>query len=121
MRKCRHCGTELDDNGICPKCGSRDIIVTDIIGTYEGQGIKKRNDSIYKSSGKHKQYYEESKMLDFNRDRQKYVIRESVKDRLNDIYLEKITTFDGEVVIDKNEKLSEHQGHGYARKDKENG
>ena len=47
----------------------------------------------------------------------KLVLREQVIDRDNDVYFEKVTEYeDGSVIHHCEERLSEHQGHGSAKK-----
>lgn len=126
---CLECGAKLDNSFLesenrkpCPECGSkkRDIKlnVHENISTHESVGIKGKSPE-YKS--KNHKYAIEIKMEDsYRRDSKEWCDLEQVYDRKNDYHKEKIIgQKTGTVYKNKEGKLSDHHGHGSAKKKKE--
>jgi hypothetical protein len=77
----------------------------------DGYGLKA------KRPGQKKPYVEDMSMPDYSHSRGKHVHKKRVIDRDNDQYLEKITDYEtGEVIHHCKEPLSQHQGHGDAKR-----
>lgn len=79
----------------------------------DGYGLKA------KRSGQKKPYVEDMSMPVYSHSRGKHVHKERVIDRDSDRYVEKITDYEtGEVIHHCEEALSQHQGHGDAKRKK---
>lgn len=121
--KCQDCGEVLEEpsdlplegRSPCPKCGSEsrhfEVTISETAIVHEHVGIKARHGA----SGKP---FLESKFGDsFYRKTKEWVSREMTVDRENDRYKELITHPEtGEVIHHCEEPLSEHRGHGSAKK-----
>lgn len=122
---CLKCKATFDSQeSKCPKCGSADrsIEVFDSTIMYESHtGVE--NELIY--SGKRKFFYEEKVKPDFDRDTQQDVMVTRKYNRRRDCisldgsYVEEIKTKDKKILKRKTGKLSEHQGHGDDRKNRQ--
>ena len=99
----------------CPSCGSfgrtLDVNMVETLAMRDFCGMK------LKRQGEKKFAVEDVSRPDFNRDRGKNVHLQRLIDRDNDLYHERITDLEsGEVIHEQREPLSEHRGHGAARK-----
>ena len=120
--KCADCGASIvhdaDASGTripCVVCGSMkriyNVSITEKIIARDGYGLKA------KRLGKKKPYVEDLSIPDYSYSREKYVHKQRVIDRDNDHYFEKVTDYEtGEVVHHCEEPLSQHQGHGDAKR-----
>jgi len=120
--ECADCGASIDDDEAatnmrkpCSVCGStRRIYNVSIMETFvalDGYGLKAKRPS------QKKPYVEDLSMPDYSHNREKHVHRQRVIDRDNDHYFEKITDYEtGEVIHHCEEPLSQHQGHGDAKR-----
>jgi hypothetical protein len=121
--KCQNCGESLKEpfdllpegRTPCPKCGSTarhfEVMVSETLAMHEQIGMKARHGD----SGKP---FLESKSGDsLHRRTGEWVSREMTVDRENDVYKELITNPEtGKVIHHCEEPLSQHQGHGSAKK-----
>lgn len=116
MIKCKHCGCELDFPGQeCPNCHSRDICLNESISFSDvSYGVKKKNKNLYHSK-KHPNYEEISCKEEIYRDTGEKNTVYRIENRVEDFYYEKILDSKGNVKIEKEEKLSDHIGHGAAK------
>ncbi len=125
--KCQDCGevlneptdTPVDERNPCPKCGSKarhvEIVVSETVEVHEKLGIKARHGTTDKP------FLESISGDDLHRKSGKWVSLERVIDRENDRYKETVTDpATGEIIHQCQESLSQHQGHGSARKKKDN-
>jgi len=122
--ECVDCGTPVDPSGdtpedraACGKCGStkriHDVSITETLVARDGLGVQ------VKRAGEKRPYVEDLAVPEYSRSRDKIVHRQRVIDRDNDRYFEKITDYDsGEVIHHCEEPLSQHQGHGSAKRKK---
>ena len=121
--RCQDCGELLDESpsllpeqrSPCPKCGSVarqvEITVAETLTAHASIGIKARH------SGVSKPFLESKSGASFFRRLGQWVSREMVVDRENDKYKELVTNPEtGEVIHHCDEPLSQHRGHGAARK-----
>ncbi len=82
----------------------------------DGLGFKAKRPS------QKKPYVEDLSIPDYSYSRGKPVHRQRVIDRDNDHYFEKITDYEtGEVIHHCEEPLSQHQGHGNAKRKNDKG
>ncbi|HBN05707.1 MAG TPA: zinc ribbon domain-containing protein [Bacteroidales bacterium] len=117
---CTNCKRKIplvDDNKKCPFCGSlektRIINVYDEAKAYDSLRIR-NNEKINK-----KYKFELKSGDDFSYIKQKYVDLKMLVDRENDWYSELVIDKEtGEIIHECNEPLSEHIGHGDAKKKK---
>lgn len=87
------------------------VSITENIIVRDGYGLKA------KRPGQKKPYVEELSMPDYSYSREKQVLKQRVIDRDNDQYFEKVTDYETEEVIHHcEEPLSQHQGHGDAKR-----
>lgn len=120
--ECADCGAaivhEADASGTripCVFCGSikriHNVSITEKIIARDGYGLQA------KRPGQKKPYVEELSMPDYSYSREKHVHKQRVIDRDNDHYFEKVTDYEtGEVIHHCEEPLSQHQGHGDAKR-----
>jgi hypothetical protein len=121
--ECGQCGARLDepsdlaieDRAPCPACGSLGRhfkkTITATVELRPGLGFKGRR------PGMRRPFIGGSKRPEVNRDRNKWVEVERTFDRANDRYVERIIDPEtGEIIRLIDEPLSEHRGHGDARK-----
>lgn len=120
--ECADCGapmaTEADAIDMprpCDVCGStrraHSVSVLETLVARDGYGLKA------KRLGQKKPYVEDMSMPDYSYSRGKHVHKQRVIDRDSDKYLEKITDYEtGEVIHQCQEPLSQHQGHGDAKR-----
>ena len=99
----------------CCACGStvrtHNILITEMLAVRDGFGLKA------KRPGQKKPYVEDLSMPDYSRSRGKHVHRLRVIDRDNNHYFEKITDYEtGEIIHHCEEPLTQHQGHGEAKR-----
>lgn len=113
--RCENCQIELNENGVCPQCGHRYILLEEHANLYEGNRLRKKDKNRY-SSKKHPYYYEEMDLYELQKRLGEYVRRYKKEDRLNDMYEETVTRQNGEVIHQCKEKLSSHIKHGCAKK-----
>ena len=119
---CQQCGCELlYADQICPQCGSRFVALKDEFSIDDEQySYKKKNKKIYKS--KHRWYEtaylrrEECHDLDGEE-----VLRYKKEDRLNNSYMEIVWRKNGEVIHYDEGLLTDHMGHGDAKRKKGGG
>ena len=122
--QCGNCESPLDEDRNephrqpCPRCGSTKRIfnhaVAETIQFKQMLGMKIRNPSF---TGRGHVRIEQLVGDDLHRKTWKWFKRERVIDRQNDRYFEKITDPEtGQVVHHCDEPLTQHFGHGTARK-----
>jgi len=121
---CSGCGSPIDetlDVGAsrwpCKVCGNtRRTIHASVVETMVARdGIHMKA----KRPGQKRPYVEDMSAPSFSVSRQKHVHRSRVIDRDNDKYMERVTDYEsGEVIHEDQGKLSEHVGHGTARRAK---
>lgn len=104
----------MDENGFCPKCGKRYILISENADFRDGYILKKKDKSLYHSQN-HSHYYEEKNIYELNRDRNQFVKRRKVEDRLNHKYAEDIQTLDGEIIHTCHQSILDHKNRGYAK------
>jgi len=108
---CLECGFvfENEDHGKpCPKCGShnRSITVTDEIKGHEGLKLGKKGSA----PRKHKHRFDQEILSGEKVGKDgKPVTVEQVIDRERNVYKKTITDEHGHVIVQKDEKLSEHR------------
>jgi hypothetical protein len=101
----------------CSVCGSTRRIHN--ISITETLVIRDEYRQKAKHPGQKKPYIEDISGSDYSRDRGKHVHLQRIIDRDNDYYFEKITDYEtGEVIHHCEEPLSQHQGHGDAKRNK---
>lgn len=126
MAKCTHCEHPLPDASTeaeaeamvqvpCPSCGGSgrtiEANIVEALTLRDFYGMK------LKRQGAKKYAVEDISKPDFNRDRGKNVHLVRLIDRENDLYHERITDFEsGEIIHEQRQPLSEHRGHGAAKK-----
>lgn len=123
--KCGNCKVELDEDyntpknqrKPCPKCGSLSrcyhVHITDTIVFHDKLGIKARHNSGGKP------FFESVGGSDLHRKSGKWMKLERTIDRERNHYREVvIDPKTGEIVHFCEEPLTEHQGHGTAKRDK---
>ena len=121
--KCQDCGevlnetpaTQADERGPCPACGSKarhfEVVISETVEVHEKLGLKARHGK----SGK--PFLESVSGDDLHRKSGKWMSLERVIDRENDKYKEIVTDpKTGEIIHHCEEPLSQHQGHGSAKK-----
>jgi hypothetical protein len=119
---CSGCGTSvpepgrIEDREPCPTCGSmaRTFAVT-LAGKVEVRGslaTKARHGDV----GKVKPHREAYTGSDYHRDTKEWRQVSRVVDRERDRYTERIVDAAGNVVGDVDEPLSDHRGHGAAKR-----
>jgi hypothetical protein len=124
--KCNACdyslpeGTEEFNPSPCPRCGSHSrltVMTIDedtVLATYDSVRAKKFRLSLRSKDKRRSDVFaghEQSKASG------KWYLKERVIDKDKDYYKEKLTDTDtGEVVYCREQKLSEHRGHGSAKK-----
>jgi len=120
--KCADCGAQiaseadaLDMSRPCDACGSTkrvySVSVAETLMVRDGFSLKA------KRPGQNRPYLEDLSMPEYSHSRRKYVHRQRVIDRDNDQYIETITDYEnGEVIHHCEELLSQHQGHGDAKR-----
>jgi hypothetical protein len=120
--ECADCGAliaaeadALDMRRPCDVCGStkrvHSVSIMETLVVRDGYRLKA------KRPGQKKPYLEELSRPDYSHSRGKHVHRQRVIDRDNDQYFEKITDYEnGEVIHHCEEPLSQHQGHGDAKR-----
>jgi hypothetical protein len=119
---CSGCGASVRESGRigdhkpCPSCGStaRTFAVTliDKAEVHDSLGTKARHDDI----GKVKPHRETFTGFDYHRDSAEWRQVSRVVDREGDRYTERIVDAGGNVVRNVDEPLSEHRGHGTAKR-----
>ena len=124
QRNCAECNAELfEDTTLallpCPNCGSltRSLFatITETIRIADGYRTKQ------KRPGMKRPVVEQRNEPSFFVKDNEWHRRHMVIDRENDLYVEHITRMStGEVILDKQEKLSEHLGHGDDKSRKKN-
>ena len=128
--KCKECGHLMNDvvgEGAqripCPNCGSKSravsVTVTETVKLSAGYRVQGYSETRRpKKPGKSRKPFIDDKSMDevYRVDGQTYRVERTL-DHENDSYKEKITNpRTGEVVKHVEEKLSEHHGHGSAKK-----
>lgn len=120
--ECGNCGAHLapatpetEAAQACPNCGStRKNFFVSIVETLvlrDGLGMKARR------VGQKKPFAESLSVTSASRSLGKLVHHERLIDRDNDLYHEKVTEYEtGNVIHEKREPLSQHVGHGSAKK-----
>lgn len=120
--ECADCGapitTDADATEMrrpCEECGStkraHSVSIVETLVVRDGYGLKA------KRPGQKKPYVEDMSMPDYSHSRGKHVHKKRVIDRDNDQYFEKISDYEtGEVIHHCEEPLSQHQGHGDAKR-----
>jgi DNA-directed RNA polymerase subunit RPC12/RpoP len=119
---CSRCGASvpepgrIDDQTPCPSCGSTArtfaVTLTDKAEAHDSLGTKARHGDI----GKVKPHRETFTGFDYHQDSAEWRQVSRVVDREADRYTERIVDAAGNVVRDVDEPLSEHRGHGTAKR-----
>jgi hypothetical protein len=112
--------TESDITNSCSVCGNdnpgfiKQISISDNMSMYDGIRLKKKNDN---KTGKKKIEVESRDVWEKNISRDIMVKRKMLINRKDNAYFEEITNpVTGEVIHRCKEKLSDHTGHGNAKK-----
>jgi len=122
MVKCNNpdCDYELDYLGQeCPKCHSKTICVYDSIGVSDDYLKLKIKDMLGYKSKKHPFNKEKTYKKEIHRDTGEIDTVYREEDRGNNMYREIITKPDGSIRKDVTEKLTDHFGHGNAKRNNE--
>jgi hypothetical protein len=119
---CSNCGApvlepgRIEDQKPCPSCGSTArtfaVTLTDKAEAHDSLATKAR----YGDVGKVKPYREAFTGFDYHRDTREWRQVYRVVDREGDRYTERIMDAAGNVVRDVDEPLSDHRGHGTAKR-----
>ena len=114
---CTDCKAILEnESSSCNNCGSEkstiNIIVEDEVRLYDQVRIKPKGKI---GNRKLRQERIDGHVLSANGN---LVHKIRVIDNVGDVYFEEIKDLDGSVIHKCQEKLSEHRGHGYAKKKK---
>jgi hypothetical protein len=119
---CSGCGTSvpepprIEDEEPCPSCGSLArtfaVALTDKAEAHDGLAYKARHGDI----GKAKPYREAFTGFDYHRETKQWRQVFRVVDRERDRYTERIVDAAGNVIRDVDEPLSQHRGHGAAKR-----
>lgn len=115
--KCANCSIKLiSGTTICPNCGSRNrdisLKVSDSVGIHDQTRVKTKRIVNGKTEIIHIQKIGD----DYYRKTGKWNFLHRIIDKLQDYYYELIKDGEtGEIVIEKTEKLSNHQGYGSAK------
>ena len=114
---CAACGAEIDPAehpSTCPACGSGDRL----IGVADEGHLTPREQVRLKQTWPGaKEPYEERKVGDdLHRDTGQWNRVEQIVDRDGDRYRKLVTDPDGHVLRDVDEQLSQHRGHGSAKR-----
>lgn len=118
---CSQCGFLLADDSTplaalpCPSCGgfgrTIEVSIVERLTLFDGYGMRLNRAGVKKPS------VESISMPSLSRKLGKYVRHERLIDRENNIYHEKITDYEtGETVHEQKEPLTDHVGHGSAKK-----
>ncbi|MBL8124194.1 MAG: zinc ribbon domain-containing protein [Blastocatellia bacterium] len=120
---CQDCGTEIfesaglavEDRSPCPNCGSKarafHVTISDTIAIYEMLGIKG------KRPGQKRPFTEQKVGDDLHRKTGLWMKLKRIIDRDNDAYQETVSDpRTGQVVHHTDEPLSQHRGHGSAKR-----
>jgi len=121
--KCQECGAVIEDYSgprrkPCPQCGSTCRIfneeLKENIKAYDSLSFKHKNP---KKTGKAKTLAEGFTGYEFSHRHQKIVAKRRHIDRERDAYREIVTDLEtGEIIHQCEEPLSQHMGHGTAKK-----
>lgn len=122
---CETCGYELPYKGaLCPKCGSKIVYVEESLGVSDldggGLDIKGYAPAKYHSKKRGSRYKTFFLRKEFNHSLSEMVLRLKSEDRLINRYREIITRSNGEIIRNVDEKLTDHIGHGSAKKGRTN-
>lgn len=119
MRTCVSCSYEQEEGGRCPKCGAENWYV-DISGEAEIQvDIKLLGTDVRGPKEGKRRTHEKRVCRQHHRKLDCEVIVDRTVDRKNDYYREEVTIAGtGKVIHFCEEPLSEHYGHGDAKKKK---
>ena len=119
---CNGCGASVpepdrvEDRKPCPSCGSTArtfaVTLTDKTEAHDSLATKARHGDV----GTVKPYREAFSGFDYHRDTGEWRQVSRVVDREADRYTERIVDAAGNVVLDVDESLSDHRGHGAARR-----
>jgi hypothetical protein len=119
---CSGCGAyvpeqgRIDDPEPCSACGSTArtfaVTLTDAAAAYDSLATKARHGDV----GQAKPYREAFTGFDYHRDSQEWRQVSRVVDQENNRYTERIVDAAGNVVWDVDEPLSDHRGHGAAKR-----
>lgn len=118
---CSNCGVTLphdnntENTSACKNCGGTSktihLAIEEKVNIREGLGMKA------KRPGEKRPYIEDLSIPEHNYCLEKVVHRARIIDRDNDRYFEKITDYETDEIIHHcDEPLSQHQGHGSAKK-----
>ncbi len=122
---CDDCGQEFDyTEGFCPQCGSKNLTKYDRRIENESFNIrdkfeaKAKNDALpskKKIVFEYQQGFDRSQVTESG-----YVQKERLIDRKNDKYKEVVKDDNGKIIHHCEEPLSDHYGHGTAKKSNDN-
>lgn len=117
--QCDNCGHVWNyDSEVCPSCGSKQQTITFHITEKSSPIIVDMLSAAVKEIGKKKPILEEKVGSEIWKDKGKYVTKKRIIDRENNHYYEKIVDPDTkEVIHECDEPLTEHFGHGSAKKE----
>ncbi|QWE17165.1 hypothetical protein [Polynucleobacter sp. AP-Nino-20-G2] len=121
MITCSSCNNLFLENlagSLCPTCGSSaktiHVEIIEKVNARDGVGMKA------KRPGERRPYIEDLSIPEHSHSLEKIVHRARIIDRDKDRYFEKITDYEtGEIIHHCEEPLSQHQGHGSAKKKSE--
>ncbi len=124
---CGKCGKQLDESAStpaadrvpCPNYGSKDrkfgVEINSVAEVKAGMRAKARSGQVGKPGGK--PWLTTMSEPSWSRDRKKWMHRQKTENRRDDQYMEVVWDPDtGEIVHQCDEPLSEHRGHGSARR-----
>jgi hypothetical protein len=126
---CGKCGETLDEpastpvqkRNPCPICSSKSRHIEKVIAVTSTarSGLRGKARTGLPGQPGSKPWLTTMSEPSWSYDRQKWVHREKTEDRRNNWYSEKVTDPDtGEVIHEAGEPLTDHRGHGIARKKK---
>lgn len=116
-KQCANCENTMKiEENQCPICGSRNmrLDITDEYVMFDQISLRAKNKGQKKAFKEVVSGHETS-------DKYGIVEKKRVIDRENDWYEEEVKTLDGIIAHDCKEKLSDHRGHGSAKKKRSDG
>ena len=118
---CSKCRYELQENEkICPKCGSKEKNILMTVHEYIslGECMKLKNNQLPSDQKLRLEIREGTVPSQITKD--KRAKRKRVIDKDNNYYYEHVEDCDGNILIHQEEPLSQHWGHGSAKKTSDN-
>ena len=120
MTICSECSYALEAEGEkCPRCGSESAII--VVKITEKLSIAESIGGKIKSEGQKRPSGEFMYGADYSKKEHRYMKKERVIDRKNNVYHEKvIDPVSGTVIHECDEPLTDHFGHGSAKEKNNN-